>query len=223
MGTLMTPHALSRGPKAIALAAMLVVAPLGAAIAAPADVALLQSYVGNYTGHGKITGPTGPETVRCRLSLQSAPSGKVIYTGRCSVAGGSYSMTGAMVFNGDHYEAAMSSSTAGALQTIIGQKSHGGVTFSSTQIYVLGGDAIGQADVFRQEVKWGDNTFTVPLTPGHVLQLTVQAEGGRRGWEALGSITVPMNDPTVRIALTGDGAKIELMTTPIAPAAPAKP
>ena len=122
----------------IALAAMLVAAPLGVAKAAPADVALLQSYVGNYTGQGKMTDATGPETVRCRLSLQSAPGGKIIYTGRCSIAGGNFAMTGAMVFNGDHYEAAMSSS-AGVLQTIIGQKLHGGVTFSSTQKDPTGG------------------------------------------------------------------------------------
>jgi hypothetical protein len=96
-----------------------------------------------------------------------------------------------------------------------------GFTFSSTQVYLLGGDAVGQADVFRQEVKWGDNTFTVPLTPGHVVQLTVQAEGGRRGWEAIGAITVPMSEPAVRVALTANGAKVEV--TPAAPPATAAP
>ena len=72
-------------------------------------------------------------------------------------------------------------------------------------------------------MKWGDNTFTVSMTPGHVVQLTVQAEGGRRGWEALGAITVPMSDPTVRIALTGDGAKVEVTPVTPMPAAPTKP
>lgn len=101
-----------------------------------------------------------------------------------------------------------------------------GFTFSSTQVYVLGGDAVGQADVFRQEVKWGDNTFIVPLTPGHVLHLSVQAEGGRRGWEAIGTVTVPMNEPAVNVALTSAGAKIAVTATsvaPITPAAPTKP
>lgn len=99
-----------------------------------------------------------------------------------------------------------------------------GFQFSSTQVYLLGGDAIGQGNVFRKEVKWGENTFTVPLTPGRTLHLTVQAEGGRRGWEAIGTLTVPAQDPAITLVLDGNGAKITVTPTPAAaPAAATTP
>ena len=82
-----------------------------------------------------------------------------------------------------------------------------GFSFSSTQVYLLGGDAVGQGNIFRKEVGWGDNTFIVPLTAGRTIHLTVQAEGGRRGWEAIGAITVPAQDPKVDIVLDNNGAK----------------
>lgn len=99
-----------------------------------------------------------------------------------------------------------------------------GFQFSSTQVYLLGGDALGQGNVFRKEVKWGDNSFTVPLAAGRTLHLTVQVEGGRRGWEALGTITVPAQDPTVSLVLDGNGTTLNVTpaTTP-APAAPVPP
>ena len=101
-----------------------------------------------------------------------------------------------------------------------------GFTFSSTQVYLLGGDQVGQGNVFRQEVKWGENSFSVPLSPGRTIHLTVQAEGGRRGWEALGPVTIPASDPRIAIQLDGNGGKVTVTpaTAPAAPpAAPAQP
>ena len=95
-----------------------------------------------------------------------------------------------------------------------------GFSFSSTQVYLLGGDAIGQGNVFVKEVKWGANSFTVPLVAGRTLHLTVSAEGGRRGWEALGTITVPAKDPTVTLVLNADGTKLTVTPATAAPAAP---
>lgn len=96
-----------------------------------------------------------------------------------------------------------------------------GFQFSSTQVYLLGGDSIGQGNVFRKEMKWGENSFTVPLVAGRTLHLTVQAEGGRRGWEAIGTLTVPAQDPTVTLVLDGNGAKMTVTPAPAAPPAPA--
>lgn len=97
-----------------------------------------------------------------------------------------------------------------------------GFTFSTTQVYLLGGDNLGQGEVFRQELKWGENSFSVPLKPGRTLHLTVTAEGGRRGWEGVGSLLVPQDAaPAVRIELGAQGGKIT--TTPVQPPAPAKP
>ena len=100
-----------------------------------------------------------------------------------------------------------------------------GLSFSSTQVYLVGGDAVGQSNVFRHELKWGNNTFTVPLNPGRVLHLTVVAEGGRRGWEAIGNITIPADSPAIQMALSADGARITAAnqppTTSVSPAVPA--
>ena len=102
-----------------------------------------------------------------------------------------------------------------------------GFSFSSTQVYLLGGDSIGQGNIFRKEIKWGDNSFSVPLAAGRTLHLTIQAEGGRRGWEAIGPLTVPAQDPMVAVLLDGNGAKITVSPAPAptpqptAPAAPA--
>ena len=41
-----------------------------------------------------------------------------------------------------------------------------GLSFSSTQMYLLGGDQVGQGNVFHRELKWGDNSFSVPLAAG---------------------------------------------------------
>ncbi len=95
-----------------------------------------------------------------------------------------------------------------------------GLSFSSTQVYIVGGDAVGQSNVFRQEVKWGDNTFTVPLTPGRTIHLTTVAEGGRRGWEAIGTVVVPQTDPHIDINIAASGVSLKTASKPSAPATP---
>jgi hypothetical protein len=85
-----------------------------------------------------------------------------------------------------------------------------GLSFSTTQVYLVGGDAVGQSNIFSKEVRWGTNSFTVPLTPGRTLHLTAIVEGGRRGWEAIGTVTVPTSAPTITISLTVDGVSIQL-------------
>ena len=100
-------------------------------LAAGSDAAMLQSYVGSYTGTGSISS-SPPQTVRCRFSLQSAGASKVNYTGRCSAAGTSFSMTGVFTAAKGRIEAAMSSST-GMTATVVGLKRGGGVVFSSKQ------------------------------------------------------------------------------------------
>jgi len=84
-----------------------------------------------------------------------------------------------------------------------------GLSFSATTIYLVGGDGAGEAQVFRQELKWGESSFTVPLAPGRTLFLTVQAQGGRDGWEAIGSLVIPPGDkPQVTVRLTDTGAQL---------------
>jgi hypothetical protein len=113
----------------LAIAPLLAFATAPAALAGPADVALLQSYVGNYVGSGTMSG-NPPQKITCRLSLQPGTEGKVTYNGRCSTGGASMSMTGVFAFVGNHFEAAMSS-TGGQTGTAVGQRRGNGVAFTS--------------------------------------------------------------------------------------------
>jgi hypothetical protein len=93
-----------------------------------------------------------------------------------------------------------------------------GLSFSSTHVYLVGGDNIGQANIFRREINWGINSFTVPLTPQRTLHLSVQVEGGRRGWEAIGPVVISLENPVISLKLSNEGALILLPEqTKIAP------
>ncbi|MBA3938611.1 MAG: hypothetical protein H0X38_14245 [Planctomycetes bacterium] len=88
-----------------------------------------------------------------------------------------------------------------------------GLSFSSTTVYLLGGDALGEAGVFRQELKWGDNAFSVPLKAGRTIQFAVQAQGGREGWEGVGSVVIPDGaNPGVTIVAGEAGGKTTVAT-----------
>lgn len=94
-----------------------------------------------------------------------------------------------------------------------------GLSFSATEVYLLGGDGPAEAQIFRRELKWGENRFAVPLTPGRTLHLTVKAQGGREGWESLGAVTIPSApEPRVTVFIVGDGTRV--ITEPADTAAP---
>lgn len=115
----------------IALAGLLCAALVPApALAAKADVELLQSYVGNWKGRGQLIGAE-KETVVCRLALTPGNADKVNYSGRCSLAGTALSVNGTLAYNdsANRFEAAMSSNaTFNGLA--IGKKSGGGLVFN---------------------------------------------------------------------------------------------
>jgi hypothetical protein len=96
------------------LAAVLGAALLGfaaaPAIAANANVELLQDYIGDWRGRGVLVGAE-TESVVCRLNLSNGNEEKVNYSGRCSLAGTNLSVSGTMAWNEDtkRYEAAMTS------------------------------------------------------------------------------------------------------------------
>jgi hypothetical protein len=108
-----------------------------------------------------------------------------------------------------------------------------GVTFTSTIVYLLGGDVPGSGQVFRKELEWGANTFQVPLRPGRSLTLTVQVQGAREGWESIGQITAPEQPgSTVHVTLLDAGGTVAVdtgsqttttTTTTITPSPPATP
>ncbi|ODT72885.1 MAG: hypothetical protein ABS75_01265 [Pelagibacterium sp. SCN 63-23] len=104
---------ISFGPltRAAALAGLLFssATALAPAMAAPADVALIQSYIGEWRGRGILIGAS-QESVVCRLSLTQGNQDKVNYNGRCTLAGNNLSVAGTMAYidASKRYEAVMS-------------------------------------------------------------------------------------------------------------------
>jgi hypothetical protein len=114
-------------------ALLLALAPMVPAVAAPADVELLQGYAGSWRGAGELTGPDSG-SVRCRLTFR--PSGeKLSFSGRCTLAGsGTRAFNGVLSFNEatGRYEA---SSTDG---TVVGSKSGRNITFNMSDTTTQG-------------------------------------------------------------------------------------
>ena len=116
--------------RALALAGLMAAGAAAPALAAPADVALLQSYIGDWRGRGVLIG-ANTETVVCRLSLSKGNQDKVNYNGRCSLAGTQLSVAGTMAYveTSRRFEAAMSSN-ATFTGIAVGQKRGNGLIFN---------------------------------------------------------------------------------------------
>ena len=72
--------------RAVAVAGVLMAAGAMPAFAGPAEMALLESYIGSWNGKGTLKGAQ-EETVVCKMSLSKGNGTKLNYTGRCSLAG----------------------------------------------------------------------------------------------------------------------------------------
>jgi hypothetical protein len=103
---------------------------LAQAQAAQGELALLESYVGNWQGEGALVGGDQPEPFRCRLAIAKGNAGKVNYTGRCALVNATLSISGTIAYNDEakRYEAAMSSN-AGFTGLAIGQQRQGQISF----------------------------------------------------------------------------------------------
>ena len=103
---------------------------LAQAQAAQGELALLESYVGNWQGEGALVGGDQPEPFRCRLAIAKGNAGKVNYTGRCALVNATLSISGTIAYNDaeKRYEAAMSSN-AGFTGLAIGQQRQGQISF----------------------------------------------------------------------------------------------
>ena len=118
--------------RAVALAGLVFSMGLAAApaFAAPADVALLKSYVGDWRGRGTLTGAKA-ESVVCRLSLSEGNEDKVNYTGRCTLAGTVLSINGTLAYVDAkrRFEAAMTTNATFS-GIAVGQKRGSGLIFN---------------------------------------------------------------------------------------------
>lgn len=100
------------------------------AFAGPAEVALIQSYIGEWRGRGVLVGAER-ETVVCRLTLTQGNQDKVNYSGRCTLAGTQLSIAGTIAYveASRRYEAAMTSN-ATFTGIAVGQKRGNGLIFN---------------------------------------------------------------------------------------------
>ena len=116
--------------RAVALASMIAIGAVAPSLAAPADVALIQSYIGEWRGRGVLIG-ANTETVVCRMSVTQGNQDKVNYSGRCSLAGTQLSVAGTMAYieASKRFEAAMSSN-ATFNGVAVGQKRGDGMVFN---------------------------------------------------------------------------------------------
>lgn len=116
--------------RAVAVAGLLAASAVAPAFAAPADVALLQSYIGDWRGRGVLIG-ANTETVVCRMSLTQGNQDKVNYSGRCTLAGTQLSVAGTMAYveANKRFEAAMTSN-ATFTGVAVGQKRGSGLVFN---------------------------------------------------------------------------------------------
>ncbi len=102
------------------------------ALSAPADLELIQSYVGEWRGRGVMSAQGREnETVVCRLSITRSSAEKINYRGRCTLAGGNMSMNGTLAYfsANNRFEAVMTSNTA-FTGVAIGRRSGKNVTFN---------------------------------------------------------------------------------------------
>ncbi|MBD8064852.1 hypothetical protein IC608_05105 [Devosia sp. PTR5] len=121
-------------PGALLRAAALAVLPIAGAtipaVAAPADIELIRSYLGEWRGRGTLVGAT-TESVVCRLSVTPGNGDKVNYSGRCVLAGTTLSVAGTMAYieASRRYEAAMTSNATFS-GIAVGQKRGSALVFN---------------------------------------------------------------------------------------------
>lgn len=98
--------------------------------AGPAEVALLSSYVGEWSGRSTLVGGTRPEPFECRLTVSKGNQAKINYSGRCTLTNMNLSVTGTIAFDDPSrtYQAVMSSN-AGFKGTAIGRIRGDTITF----------------------------------------------------------------------------------------------
>lgn len=97
---------------------------------AQGEIALLESYIGDWRGDSALVGPDRNEPFRCRLGVAKGNPGRINYTGRCTLVNATLSISGTIAFNEQtgRFEAAMSSN-AGYTGLAVGQKNGERISF----------------------------------------------------------------------------------------------
>ncbi len=118
-----------------ALLTVVLAAPLASpATAAPAELDLLMSYMGDWRGQGALVGGEAPEPFRCRLAISKGNQSKINYAGRCTLVSMNLSVNGTIAFDdvARRYQAVMSSN-AGFTGTAVGRQKGDTISFDLTE------------------------------------------------------------------------------------------
>ncbi|KKB07522.1 heme-binding beta-barrel domain-containing protein [Devosia chinhatensis] len=97
---------------------------------AQGELALLESYIGDWRGDSALVGPDRNEPFRCRLGVAKGNQGRINYTGRCTLVNATLSISGTIAYieAQQRFEAAMSSN-AGYTGLAVGQTSGDRISF----------------------------------------------------------------------------------------------
>jgi hypothetical protein len=131
------------------------------ASAGPNELALLESYVGSWSGRGQLTGAQS-ETIVCKLAINPANGDKVNYSGRCAVAGNTMSVRGTLAYidTNRRFEAAMTTNV-GYSGIAIGRRSGENVVFNMRE---SGADEEGRAVTVTAAITLNPSKVTVDFT-----------------------------------------------------------
>jgi hypothetical protein len=102
--------------------------------AGPAELALLSSYIGEWSGESALVGGAEPEPFSCRLTINKGNQTKVNYAGRCTLASMNLSVTGTIAYDDKTktYQAIMGSN-AGYKGVAVGRIKGDTITFDLEQ------------------------------------------------------------------------------------------
>lgn len=100
----------------------------------PVELALLSSYIGEWSGSSALVGGEEPEPFSCRLTINKGNQSKINYAGRCTLVSMNLSVTGTIAFDdaAQTYQAVMSSN-AGYKGIAVGRVRGETITFDLAQ------------------------------------------------------------------------------------------
>ena len=109
--------------RAFAVAIPMTAAALAPAFAGPAEMALLEQYIGTWNGKGTMKADQN-EPVTCKMQLSKGNGTKLNLAGRCNMAGATISVAGTIAYvdANNRYEAVMTTGMGGFRGVAIGQK-----------------------------------------------------------------------------------------------------
>lgn len=89
---------------------------------AQGEIALLESYIGDWRGDSALVGVNKNDPFRCRLGVSKGNLGRINYTGRCTLVNATLSISGTIAYIDaqKRFEAAMSTN-AGYTGLAVGQ------------------------------------------------------------------------------------------------------